>query len=45
MSHAQIKEVCEGQSVYYLMTNRVAGGRFLLKDQEKDLAGQATTKH
>ena len=35
MSHARIKEVCEDQSVYYLVTNRVAGGRFLFKDQEK----------
>ena len=35
MSHARIKEVCEDRSVYYLVTNRVAGGRFLFKDQEK----------
>ena len=35
MSHARIKEVCEDQSVYYLVTNRVAGGRFLFKNQEK----------
>ena len=35
MSHVRIKEVCEDQPVYYLVTNRVAGGRFLFKDQEK----------
>ena len=35
MSHLRIKEVCEDQPVYYLVTNRVAGGRFLFKDQEK----------
>ena len=35
MSHARIKEVCEDQSVYYLVTNRVAGGRFLFRNLEK----------
>ena len=35
MSYARIKEVCEDQAVYYLVTNRVAGGRFLFKNQEK----------
>ena len=35
MSHARIKEVCEDQSVYYLVTNRVAGGRCLFKNREK----------
>ena len=35
MSHARIKEVCEDQPVYYLVTNRIAGGRFLFKNQEK----------
>ena len=38
MSHARIKEVCEDQSVYYLVTNRVAGGRFLFKNQDKKKA-------
>ena len=36
MSHARIKEVCENQSVYYLITNRISGGRFLFKDLEKN---------
>ena len=35
MSHARIKEICEDQAVYYLVTNRVAGGRFLFRDLEK----------
>ena len=35
MSHARIKEVCEDQSVYYLVTNHIAGGRFLFRDLEK----------
>jgi len=37
MFHARIKEVCEDQSVYYLVTNRVAGGRFLFRYLEKQM--------
>ena len=35
MSHPRIKEVSTDQSIYYLVTNRVAAGRFLFKDLEK----------
>ena len=35
MSQPRIKEVSKDQAVYYLVTNRVAAGRFLFKDLEK----------
>ncbi|WDE97964.1 hypothetical protein PQO03_19235 [Lentisphaera profundi] len=35
MAHNRVKESCSDQAVYYLVTNRVAGGRMLIKDQEK----------
>ncbi|MDD7983406.1 hypothetical protein PQO01_00370 [Lentisphaera marina] len=35
MAHNRIKESCSDQAVYYLVTNRVAGGRMLFRDQEK----------
>ncbi|WDE96401.1 transposase [Lentisphaera profundi] len=35
MAHNRVKESCSDQSVYYLVTNRIAGGRMLFKDQEK----------
>ena len=35
MTHNRIKEICSDQTVYYLVTNRIAGGRMLFKDVEK----------
>jgi putative transposase len=35
MSHNRIKESCSDQAVYYLVTNRIAGGRMLFRGQEK----------
>ncbi|MDD7985916.1 hypothetical protein PQO01_13280 [Lentisphaera marina] len=35
MAHNRIKESCSDQAVYYLVTNRIAGGRMLFRDQEK----------
>ncbi|WDE98797.1 transposase [Lentisphaera profundi] len=35
MAHNRVKESCSDQSVYYLVTNRIAGGRMLFRDQEK----------
>ena len=35
MAHNRVKESCSNQAVYYLVTNRVAGGRMLFRDQDK----------
>jgi putative transposase len=35
MAHNRVKESCSDQAVYYLVTNRIAGGRMLFRDQEK----------
>ena len=35
MAHNRVKESCSDQAVYYLVTNRIAGGRMLFKDVEK----------
>ena len=35
MIHNRIKEKSSDQAVYYLVTNRIAGGRMLFKDKEK----------
>jgi putative transposase len=35
MAHNRVKEICSDQAVYYLVTNRIAGGRMLFRDQEK----------
>lgn len=35
MAHNRIKENCSDQAVYYLVTNRIAGGRMLFREQEK----------
>ena len=36
MAHNRVKESCSDQAVYYLVTNRIAGGRMLFRDQEKN---------
>ena len=35
MAHNRVKEIGSDQAVYYLVTNRIAGGRMLFKDTEK----------
>jgi len=35
VAHNRVKESCSDQAVYYLVTNRIAGGRMLFKDVEK----------
>ena len=37
MVHNRIKEICSDQAVYYLVTNRIAGGRMLFRDKEKSM--------
>ena len=35
MAHVRVKEVIAEKANYYLITNRIAGGRMLFKDQHK----------
>ncbi len=37
MAHVRVKEVLAEKANYYLITNRVAAGRVLLKDQHKQM--------